>query len=138
MNNKALKAQELIQKMIIHCESHEYQISRKVKLTRSETRVMKFFNQDNTLTAINLANALALTKSRITFLINSLTEKGLIKREPDIRDRRFQIISATKKGMRVLDKINQFQLQLCADEFSMFTEEELDEFIRLLIKFTSK
>lgn len=128
------EASELIQEFVIHCECLEYNLSNKLGLTRSETRVIKLFKNYEIQTAINLAHQLSLTKSRITYLINSLTSKGLVRSEIDDKDRRFHRLILTPKGKRVLKEINDLVLKSCMNDFKNCTEDELQELIRLFKK----
>jgi DNA-binding MarR family transcriptional regulator len=134
MNIIVNEAAELIQEFVIHCESLEYHLSNKLGLTRSETRVIKLFKNHEIQTAINLARQLSLTKSRITYLINSLTTKGLVKSEIDDKDRRYHRLMLTSKGTRVLKEINNLVQKSCMNDFEAYTEEELRELIRLFKK----
>ncbi len=138
MKSKIEKASEMVLRFVIHCETGEYRISNELGLTRSESRLMKFFNFNDKQTGIELARDLSLTKSRITFLINSLLGKGLIKREPDPKDRRYLIIELTDKGKETLTALNSMTLANCTKQFDVFTEEELDCMITLLTKILGK
>ena len=64
--------------------------------------------------------------------------KGLIKREPDPKDRRYLIIELTDKGKETLTALNNMTLANCTKQFDVFTEEELDCMITLLTKILGK
>jgi len=134
MKTKVKLASEMVLKFVIHCETNEYKISKNLGFTRAESRLLKFFNFQKEQTGIELARSLSLTKSRITFLINSLLQKGTITRTPDTKDRRFLIISLTEKGKASLDKLNYLTVQNCTKQFSVFDDKELDNFIELISK----
>lgn len=134
MKGKVKLASEMVLKFVIHCETNEYKISKNLGFTRAESRLLKFFNFREEQTGIELARSLSLTKSRITFLINSLLQKGAITRTPDPKDRRFLIIRLTKKGKASLEKLNYLTVQNCTKQFSVFDDEELDSFIHLISK----
>ena len=134
MKSKVKLASELVLKFVINCEANEYKISKKLSFTRAESRLLKFFNFQEEQTGIELARSLSLTKSRITFLINSLLKKGIITRKPNPKDRRFLLIRLTEKGKTSLEKLNYLTIQNCTKQFSAFDDKELDSFIHLISK----
>lgn len=59
-----------------------------------------------------------------TRLVDKLLDKGLIKRERDVNDRRVVYIKITKKGLNVLKKIDEIEQGDHIDIFNRITEKE--------------
>ena len=81
-----------------------------------------------------LSRILELSPSTITPLINSLEEKGYIKRDYDKTDRRIVLLSFTEEGDKLKQKINKtFNTQM-QGLMKYLGENDTKELIRLLKK----
>jgi DNA-binding MarR family transcriptional regulator len=79
-----------------------------------------------------LANCLQIDKATMVRIIDYLTEKGLVKRNPHSEDRRAYIISATAKGIKLAPKIEATFNQLNKLAFNGFSAEEKKMFLELM------
>ncbi|WP_058486376.1 MarR family winged helix-turn-helix transcriptional regulator [Defluviitalea phaphyphila] len=73
----------------------------KYKMTFNEMRVMEIIGTSkNPKKMKDIAKIMGMTKGGITFLIDKLEKKGLVKRQKNEVDRRVLYIELTKKGER--------------------------------------
>lgn len=55
----------------------------------------------------NLADAYSMTKSNITFIVDDLEKKGLLKREKSKNDRRVYLITLTNRGKELYSNLKE-------------------------------
>lgn len=72
--------------------------------------------------------------SNITGIIDGLEEKGLVKRGEDLNDRRVKIISLTKKGVILRDKIYADLVELDNTIVSGLDKTELVQFRSIIAR----
>ena len=81
-----------------------------------------------------LASHLGVLPSRLVLLLDELEAKGLVARQRSLRDRRNQQLQLTKKGTRLLDKVELIAAAHEADLGSGLTESERETLIDLCAK----
>lgn len=81
-----------------------------------------------------LASHLGVVPSRLVVLLDELETKGLIARERSSRDRRSQQLLLTRKGTRLLEKVEQIATAHEADLGSALTQQERNTLIELCAK----
>ena len=81
-----------------------------------------------------LSEKLFITPASTTALLRKLEKAGLIERIPDPNDQRAFCIYATEKGRMIDQKMKKGLQDLERACFYNFSEEELQEFRRLLLK----
>ncbi|SFQ30471.1 MarR family winged helix-turn-helix transcriptional regulator [Caldicoprobacter faecalis] len=81
-----------------------------------------------------LSEKLFITPASTTALLQKLEKAGLIERMPDPNDQRAFCIYATEKGRMVDQQMKEGLKELEEACFHNFTEQELKEFRRLLLK----
>jgi DNA-binding MarR family transcriptional regulator len=81
-----------------------------------------------------LASHLGVVPSRMVVLLDELEAKGLIARERSRLDRRSQQLQLTRKGTRLLDKVERIAAAHDADLGSSLTAPELETLIELCAK----
>lgn len=79
-----------------------------------------------------LSQFLRLDPSQIVSLVDELQRKGLVRREPDPRDRRANVVVATEEGVRVFEEARQEALRAEAAWLSQLPQETRDHFARAL------
>lgn len=78
--------------------TYEDHIGRKFQLKRAEYSALVLLRANKNLTAKDLANALAISPPNMSVLLEKLDARGLLRRMPDERDRRSQLIELTQVG----------------------------------------
>lgn len=81
-----------------------------------------------------LAKALGLTMSAVTVIIDKMIVLKLVKRERSEQDRRVVKTSLLNKGKEMIRRINQGRQNIVNDLFSVLTESEKSEYIKMLRK----
>ena len=80
------RLQDLINQIVHCCEDKRLYESQKFGLPYAELRCLMLFEGERYLTVKGIAQRLEVAKSRVTKLINGLTEKGLVEMIEDPRD----------------------------------------------------
>ncbi|MCL5986038.1 MAG: MarR family transcriptional regulator [Actinobacteria bacterium] len=89
------------------------------------------------VTPKEIAVKLSLPKSSVTYIIDSLEKRGLVKRKLDTRDRRSWLVFLTDKGEKMLKRIFTHKSELLMPVFSKFSDDEKiywDKFINNIIE----
>ena len=94
--------------------------------------VLGLICNDQEITQQCLANCLQIDKATMVRIIDYLTEKDLVKRNPHNEDRRAYLISATAKGIKLAPKIEATFSQLNKLAFKGFSAEEKKIFLELM------
>lgn len=81
-----------------------------------------------------IALAVIITTASTTTLLQKLEKAGLIERKPDPNDQRAFCVYATEKGHMVDKQMKQGLKELEEACFYNFSQDELQEFRRLLLK----
>jgi len=81
-----------------------------------------------------LSEKLFITPASTTNLLQKLEKSGLIERRPDPSDQRAFCVYATEKGHQMDQKMKKGLNELEEVCFQNFSQEELQEFHRLLLK----
>lgn len=74
-----------------------------------------------------LSEFLRLDPSQIVSIIDQLERAGLVKREPDPRDRRANVVVATETGRELTTRARQLVSESEARWFSVLPKQELDQ-----------
>jgi MarR family transcriptional regulator for hemolysin len=95
---------------------------------------LNFISKHKHITQQSLANLLNMDKTRIVHVIDYLSEKGLVKREKSIDDRREHKIVITKKAEKYIEKISKGFNELNNVAFKGFNKTERQLFFSMLDK----
>lgn len=95
------------------------------------------YESDKKLTMKDIANKIGKDKSTVTALVNKLINLGYIQKEQCTKDKRVTYISLTEKARNVEDTFNAISIGVKETAYKGFTEEEKEEFLRLLRKLNS-
>lgn len=82
-------------------------------------------------TTKQLSDNLMLDKSTLSRTIDGLKKQGFIKRESNPRDRRFTILSLTKKGIDKCKSLNTYNDILYTNLFKRFSQKDTKLFFQL-------
>jgi len=100
---------ETITKLYQCCQERMQFQSEKFDLPDAELRCLMLFANQRYLTAKSIAYKMNVVKSRITKIIDGLTDKELVQRLKDPADSRVTLISLTHAGHDKLAQITAFQ-----------------------------
>lgn len=85
--------------------------------------------------AADIQNGLHVSRPAISQMLNSLEEKGYIRREIDGRDRRRLLLTLTAKGEKIMQVMKGHANRVIAKIISRFGEENTTRLIGLLNRF---
>lgn len=83
-----------------------------------------------------LAGLIAYDRTTITGVVDRLVQKGLLTREVSGRDRRARVLHITEEGLKVLSQIGPAVEEAQRIMLSGLSEDEAEDFMRLLRKAT--
>jgi DNA-binding MarR family transcriptional regulator len=81
-----------------------------------------------------LAKMLNLTMSAVTVIVDRMVKKGFVKRERSREDRRVVKVTLMKKGEDTIKGINKERRHMANELFSVLSEKERKEYLRLIEK----
>ncbi len=93
------------------CTVEEEGIGERVGLSTSEMHCIEALEPKELVSGIVLSKRMGLSTSRGSRIIESLMEKALLRKEIDRSDRRYSVISLTKRGERVHSHVEKSKLQ---------------------------
>lgn len=114
----------LIEETVRCCQERRIYEARLFGIPFSELRCLMLFRGARYLTVTQMAEALAVAKSRITKIVSGLGTRGLVEQVGDPKDGRVRLISLTAKGQAVADKILSFQKEMHRNLLEEMTEQE--------------
>ncbi len=107
--HQVLLLNQLIDEVQRCCVDKRFFESGAFGLPFAEIRSLMLFKGERYLTVMTMAERLEVAKSRVTKLVNSMNDKGLVRRMPDPLDGRVRLLRLTKEGRRIVDRITAFE-----------------------------
>ncbi|WP_433744366.1 MarR family winged helix-turn-helix transcriptional regulator [Falsibacillus pallidus] len=99
-------------------------------LTNDQHYILRYIVKKEVCTSTELAEVFEVKKSAITAMINRMTEKGLIQRDRDEKDRRVIYLTLSKEGKSLFDETEARIHKLVASLIKKFEQEEIEQFIK--------
>ena len=96
---------EILQSLQKKCWAKDRILAEEIGISVPEFNLLTFFYGENSLPVKNLTSSMNVTPGRITHLVTSLEKRGLMKRSLNKDDRRVVLVTLTKKGRTLVDKI---------------------------------
>jgi len=103
-------------------------------LNISDVVTLEILFQEKSSNMSELSNALKLTMSAATAIIDKLIGLKLVSRHHSESDRRIVEVSLTKKGKVFAARLNKNRLALVKDVFSVFSQKEKRLYLELIRK----
>ena len=89
--------------------------------------IMKVLQEEGVLHISEIGDMVVISKSQMTHSIDKLIRLGMIKRQPDAKDRRRTNIRLTEKGMMTLEEVDRVSKSLMRAKLSSLGDEELEK-----------
>jgi len=131
----AAKAMVVFRRAERTVRSYEGDTIRKYNLTSMQFGVMEVLYSKGDLRISDLIDKMLSTSGNMTVVIKNMERDGYINRMSDPADKRSSIISLTDKGRSLIEKILPEHFRHLSDIFSVLTEDDQKELIRILNKF---
>jgi DNA-binding MarR family transcriptional regulator len=104
------------------------------ELTVDQFRALRYLRHNARSTASDVAEIFCVGKSSITAIMTRLSDKGLIQRVPDEKDRRVINLVLTEEGSRLCDLMEDRVQTVLAGIIEHFDEKEAAAFIETFEK----
>lgn len=104
----------------------------KEKVTLPQFLIMSFLHQSGSCKMKDLASAMKVSTAAMTGIVNRLVRQGLVARRLDEKDRRIIRIEVNAKGAALVGKINQQRRKMVIDIFGKLSDNDRQEYIRIL------
>jgi len=105
-------------------------------ITASQASVLAFLDEvGHPITISQLARLLILESPSVTTMVDRLSERGLVERTRDPKDRRKTLVRFTQEGKRLLKSIREPGQQLHDEMFGVLTDEERQALRAIVRKF---
>jgi MarR family 2-MHQ and catechol resistance regulon transcriptional repressor len=95
-----------------------------VRLTSSQFSVLEMLYHLGPLHQNALAEKMLKSSANITFVIDNLVKRGLVRRDRDGVDRRFVMVRLTPQGAQLIQDIFPRHVDIIMQEFNILTPEE--------------
>lgn len=119
----------------MHAMRHKLMVGycdkKKNTITPSQGFVLHFVAKNNSANIKTLAEALHITSSAATQLVDSLVEKGYIIRKEDLNDRRAITLTLSSKAHKLFETFKEQGVQKMTLLFDALTDEELIQYATL-------
>ena len=115
------------QSISINMQSIQKEFFKASSITPDQFNLMNVINTTEHCTSSFLAKALNVKKSSITAIVNRLTDKGLIKREFNEKDKREVFLELTEEGQNKLSEEKEEILEILKPLRNNLTVEEIEK-----------
>lgn len=99
---------------------------------------MLYISGDNCIKMSTLGERLEKARSGVTILVDRMVLEGLVKRRPDIDDRRIINVIITEKGKKVMNEIFPSNENLYVSILDFIQQDEKELVCKLIIKTKEK
>ncbi|WP_316572609.1 MarR family transcriptional regulator [Neobacillus sp. YIM B06451] len=120
----------------IHEKIREEMLNHKLNVT--EFSVLEVLYQKGTMTIQQICQNVLISSGSMTYVIDKLEKRGLLKRSACPNDRRAIHVSLTDEGFNLMDTIMPNYLDMVDGLFEVLDPEETETFLKLLKKVNIK
>ena len=114
---------------------YEYEDKKNHKLGRVESNLLHFLALDKEVYSMkDIANALGVSHSRVTHLVDSLLAKGYLVRITSTEDRRIYLAQITAEGINAVSNYKERTIQKYNDLLTKLPEHERHHILDSLTK----
>lgn len=134
MSDRKLKIQELLtdlRSMRRGMSLHSTGSAKTPRITPSQWGVLMHVEQEGKSTVKHVSQALRMSSSAATQLVDGLVRSGYLTRQASPEDRRIVVLSLSKKSERRIQHMKQEALQKFLKFFAHLNDKELDLYIKL-------
>jgi DNA-binding MarR family transcriptional regulator len=105
-NELAEQMADLTYELLENCQIKIERTAHKLNLTTAEFKLLRALGESEKVAAGELARRMSLSSSRLTRIIEGLTNKGIVRKSTGGKDRRVVEIQLTPEGIQVRDQLN--------------------------------
>lgn len=107
-------------------------------ITHSQWFVLSMIQHFKKRSIKDIAQAMEMSSSAATQLVDGLVQNGFVTRSEDPKDRRLVQLKLSSKGKKHIGATMEKRIAEMAEIFDALTDHELEEFVRLHNKIISK
>ncbi len=107
-------------------------------ISAQESQLLLNVGTQEALTMSEIANALQLTLSSVTALVDKLEAKAFVTRQRSLEDRRIVRVSLTAEGRQLYELVENAQREISLSVLKVLTREEQDMLLALFRKVAAK
>ncbi|KHD44739.1 MarR family winged helix-turn-helix transcriptional regulator [Streptococcus hongkongensis] len=133
--NQAVKSMVVMRKAFRTIDAKVSDSYKEFDLTQTQFAVLDLLNAKGTMKIGELINSILATSGNMTVVIKNMEKKGWVERISCPNDKRSFLVSLTQEGRSVIDKALPNHIAFVEEAFSVLTEEEQGQLIKLLKKF---
>lgn len=112
------------------------ELSRQDLMTLEMASALAALEEFQPMSQQELADAVLTERSVAKRMMDNLEKRGFVQVSKCETNQRLKILTLTKEGVEAVRKVHRIMTNLKQDFFSCLTEEESDEFFRLVRKMT--
>ena len=99
-------------------------------LSPQQSYVLSIVNEAGDITPGEVARLLHIEKSHLTKIVNSMIHMGAVKKVRDVKDRRRQLLTLTKRGQEIYRELNRVSIDSYVPFMEQIPEQEREGVIR--------
>ena len=111
-NKSADRLANLTFNLLARCQEKEAWLAEKHGLFQAEFKCLRLFGTDKSLNNKQISKRMKLSPSRLTRIIDTLVQKGYMKREIAQKDRRNLRIFLSRRGKILTNKLNKSLIEI--------------------------
>ena len=108
-------------------------ILEKYNFGRAHHRVIHFVGRNPNITVTHLLSILKITKQSLSRVLRQLVQENFIQQLPGLTDRRQRLLSLTKKGYDLEDKLSRYQRDRITNAFVQAGADTVKAFYEILL-----
>lgn len=116
----------------------EKHIATAVDLCPSDVRILECLLQEGPSPVNNIGEQVLLTSGSMSTAVERLKRRGLVAKQADRMDRRIQLVSLTRDGYQLVQRVNVLHVTYLRDLFAGMAETECSQLNRLLTRLESR
>ncbi len=137
VDQTATKLADLTFTLLANCQEKEDRLAKQYGLTQAEFRCMRLFGTDESLNNKTIASRMKLSPSRLTRILDGLVKKEYVAREIDANDRRNMRVTLSKKGVLLVQKLNQSYIDIHREILQDINEAQHNPLINAMTQLLS-
>lgn len=133
--NPSVKAMVVMRKALRTIDAKVSETFKQDDLTPTQFSVLDVLYSKGPMKIAELIDSILATSGNMTVVIRNMEKKGWIVRHTCPSDKRACLLTLTDAGRQVIEHALPLHIEKIEETFSVLTEEEQEELIRLLKKF---
>ena len=135
--NQTERVSDIFTKIMLKIMSSDLSVGASEEITTAQVQAMRHIAQHGPCTIGSLAEGLSVSQPAATMLVDRMTKRDLVSRQPGKSDRRQAELSLTDHGRAVLEQVEAERMEHLSGVLALMSPEERDIFLHSLEQFIS-